>query len=428
MGHLLSRRRFLKGAAAAGVLTAAPAVVVRPGWSQTGPIKIGVLEPRSGPVKYVGDKHVAALGYAVEQVNAAGGLLGRKLEIVVADSEMKGDIATRRANDLIFSDKVDFLTGLGSTVGKAASQVASQNRKIFFTPTSEATELTGAEFFDTTFRCTVNTEMHSALLAVYFTKLTPRAYEKLYLLSEDDNFGRSATTGFRRKFAALKRPGQTIVGEEYHPFQRVKDFGPYITKVRASGAEVVITSDWGQDLRLLLQQGRALGWNVTVGSFFLNDPSTLQAIGTDAVGHVTASDYLVTVDSPANTEFVKKWRARYPNPPLESRVPDLTMGRYAECVRWLADIIKKTGSLDTARLIKAWEGAKFDMVWGEVEMRACDHQMQTPGYVAEVMAPERIPQEIRYFGSDFPYIGRPVRISRDDIAQPARDTGNRRCA
>jgi branched-chain amino acid transport system substrate-binding protein len=428
MGHRLSRRGLLSGAAAASVLAAAPAVIVRPGWSQTGPIKIGVLEPRSGPVKYVGDKHVAALGYAVEQVNAAGGLLGRKLEMVVADSEMKGDVATRRANDLIFAEKVDFLTGLGSTVGKAASQIASQNRKIFFSPTSEATELTGEEFFDTTFRCTVNTEMHSALLAVYFTKLTPRPYEKFYLLSEDDNFGRSATAGFKRKFAALKRPGQAIVGEEYHPFQRVQDFGPYITKVRASGAEVVITSDWGQDLRLLLQQGRALGWNVKAGSFFLNDPSTLQAIGADAVGHVTASDYLVTVDSPANTEFIRKWRARYPNPPLESRVPDLTMGRYAECVRWVADVIKRAGSLDTGRLIKAWEGARFELVWGEVEMRACDHQMQTPGYVAEVVVPDKIPQEIRYFGSEFPYIGRPVKISRDDIAQPARDTGNRRCA
>jgi branched-chain amino acid transport system substrate-binding protein len=428
MGRFLSRRRLLKGAAAASVVTAAPAVIVRPGWSQTGPIKIGVLEPRSGPVKYVGDKHVAALGYAVEQVNAGGGLLGRKLEIVVADSEMKGDVATRRANDLIFSEKVDFLTGLGSTVGKAASQIASQNRKIFFTPTSEAVELTGEEFFDTTFRCAVNTEMHSALLAVYFAKLAPRAYEKFYLLSEDDNFGRSATAGFRRKFAVLKRPGQTIVGEEYHPFQRLQDFGPYITKVRATGAEVVITSDWGQDLRLLLQQGRALGWNVKVGSFFLNDPSTLQAIGADAVGHVTASDYLVTVESPANMEFVKKWRARYPNPPLESRVPDLTMGRYAECVRWLAGVIKKAVSLETARLIKEWEGAKFDMVWGEVEMRACDHQMQTPGYVAEVMVPAMIPEKIRYFGNEFPYIGPPVTISRDDIAQPVRDTGNKRCA
>ena len=424
----LSRRRFLTTAAAGGALLAGPAVILRPGWSQTGAIKIGVLEPRSGPVKYVGDKHVAALGYAVEQVNAAGGLLGRQLEIVVADSEMKGDVATRRANDLIFSEKVDFLTGLGSTVGKAASQIASQHSKIFFTPTSEAVELTGEEFFETTFRCTVNTEMHSALLAVYFTKLASRTYEKIYLLSEDDNFGRSATAGFKRKFAALKRPSQSIVGEEYHPFQRLQDFGPYITKVRASGAEVVITSDWGQDLRLLLQQGRALGWNVKVGSFFLNDPSTLQAIGADAIGHVTASDYLVTVDSPANAEFVKKWRARYPNPPLESRVPDLTMGRYVECVRWLADVIRKAGSLDTARLIKAWEGARFDAVWGEVEMRACDHQMQTPGYVAEVMPPEKIPQEIRYFGSEFPYIGRPVKISRDDITQPRRGSGNKRCA
>ena len=125
----LSRRRLLTRAPQRPACSpTAPAVVVRPGFAQTGPIRIGVLEPRSGPVKYVGDKHVAALGYAVEQVNAAGGLLGRKLEIVVADSEMKGDVATRRANDLIFSEKVDFLTGLGSIGGQGglADRVAEQ--------------------------------------------------------------------------------------------------------------------------------------------------------------------------------------------------------------------------------------------------------------------------------------------------------------
>jgi len=68
------------------------------------------------------------------------------------------------------------------------------------------------------------------------------------------------------------------------------------------------------------------------------------------------------------------------------------------------------------------------MVWGEVEMRACDHQRQTPGYVAEVTVPESIPLAIRYFGTDFPYIRRPVRISRDDITQPPRESGNQRCA
>jgi ABC-type branched-subunit amino acid transport system substrate-binding protein len=149
MDRLLSRRRFLAAAATSVALPAGPSVIARPSWSETGAIKIMVLEPCRGPVKYGGDKHVAALGYAVEQVNAAGGRLGRKLEIAMADSERKGDLTTQRANDLMFSEKVDFLTALGSTVAKVASQIARQNNKTFFTPTSGAAEVTGEEFFET---------------------------------------------------------------------------------------------------------------------------------------------------------------------------------------------------------------------------------------------------------------------------------------
>jgi branched-chain amino acid transport system substrate-binding protein len=403
-----TRRAFLRTSAAA--VAASPAILTRPGWAQTGPVKLGALEPQSGPVKYVGDNDVAAYRFAIERVNAAGGVLGRKLELVVADSEMKPDVSTRRANDLILGDKVDFLTGLGSGVAKVASAVAAQQRKVFFTAGSEAAELTGSDFQPTTFRCTTNTDMHGAQLATYFCRMAPQKPTRFYLLHEDYNFGREAAEGFKKRFERVKGPRQSIVGEAYHPFQKVQDFGPYVTKIVASGADCVITGNWGQDLRLLLQQGADLGWKVKIGNFFLNDPPTL-----------------LTVDTPDNREFIRQWRQRYPDAPPAMKFPDLNMGRNAWAVMWVADVIRRAGSLDTERLIKAWEGARFNMVWGEVEMRACDHQMLTPGWVAEVMEPERIPADVRYFGAEIPYIGPATMIPRDEMTVPAAESGNKRC-
>jgi branched-chain amino acid transport system substrate-binding protein len=174
MKATMHRRQFLKGMAAAGAVATGPFVITRQGWSQTGPIKIGVLEPTSGPVAYIGESNLAGFRFGAERVNAAGGVLGRKLEIVAADSELKPDVATRRANDLLLSEKVDLLAvNTGSNIAKAVSQVANQAKKVFYSTGTEASELTGEEFFDTTFRCCLNTDMHSAEIAIYFAKMAP---------------------------------------------------------------------------------------------------------------------------------------------------------------------------------------------------------------------------------------------------------------
>jgi branched-chain amino acid transport system substrate-binding protein len=425
-----NRREFLKGAAAVGAVATGPFVITRPGWSQTGPVKIGVLEPTSGPVAYIGEGNLAGFRFGAERVNAAGGVLGRKLEIVPADSELKPDVATRRANDLLLSDKVDFLAvNTGSNIAKAVSQVANQAKKVFFSTGTEASELTGEEFFDTTFRCCLNTDMHSGELALYFAKLAPQKYTKFYLLNQDYNFGRAAADGFKKKFNKIKAANQAIVGDEYHPLQKVQDFAPYITKIMASGAEVVMTGDWGQDLKLFLQQGAALGWKVKVGNYFLDDALVMQAVGKAALGQITADAYLSTVDTKENRDFVKAWRARYPDAPISYKYPTLTCARVTNATMWVGDVIKRAGGLDAEKLIKAWEGSKFKTVWGaEVEMRACDHQMLTQGYVAEVMEPDKIPADLRYFGTEFPFLGKAVLLPKDELTVPPKETGNKRCA
>jgi branched-chain amino acid transport system substrate-binding protein len=317
----------------------------------------------------------------------------------------------------------------GSNIAKAVSQVADQQKKVFFSTGTEASELTGEEFFPTTFRCCLNTDMHSAELALYFAKLAPQKYTKFYLLNQDYNFGRAAADGFKKKFNKIKAANQAIVGDEYHPLQKTQDFGPYITKIMASGAEVVMTGDWGQDLKLFLQQGAALGWKVKVGNYFLDDPLVMQTVGKAALGQVTADAYLSTADTKENRDLIKAWRARYPDAPISYRYPTLTCARCASAVTWVGDTIKRAGGLDTAKLIKAWEGSKFKTLWGaEVEMRACDHQMLTQGYIAEIVEPEKIPAEFRHFGNEFPFLGKATLIPKDEITVPPRETGNKRCA
>jgi branched-chain amino acid transport system substrate-binding protein len=393
----------------------------------TGPIRLGVIEPQSGPAKYIGDNCVAGVRFAVERINNAGGLLGRRLEFLVADSELSADTAARRTTELVLDEQVDVLiVNTGSHVGTAVSQVADRHKKLFVSAGTEAPELTGEEFFETTFRCCLSTDMHAAALAVYFTRLAPRRPRRFYLIHQDYTFGRAAAGGFKRRFARVKEPGQQIVGEELHPLQAVKDFGPAVARIMAAQADVVITSDWGQDLQLLLQEGAALGWTATVGSFFLNDPAVLAAAGRAAIGHVTAAEYLATVPTAENREFLGAWRARHPDAPLSHRCPDFGAARSYYAVAWLAEVIARAASLETQRLIKAWEGSRFRAAWGDVEMRAGDHQMLSPGHVAEIVAPDKIPVELRAFGIQFPHTGPATRIAAEDLTTPLPETGNPR--
>jgi branched-chain amino acid transport system substrate-binding protein len=259
--------------------------------------------------------------------------------------------------------------------------------------------------------------------------MAPQKYTKFYLLNQDYNFGRAAADGFKKKFDKIKSAQQTIVGEEYHPLQKVQDFAPYITKIMASGAEVLMTGDWGQDLRLLLQQGAGLGWKVKVGNYFLDDGDVMKNVNKAAIGQVTADAYLSTLDTADNKAFIKSWRARYPDAPISYRFPTLTTARCVNAIVWAGDVIKRANGLETDKLIKAWEGSKFKTVWGaEAEMRACDHQMQTQGYIAEVMEPDKIPADIRWFGTEFPFLGKPVEIPKAEMTVPPRETGNKRCA
>jgi branched-chain amino acid transport system substrate-binding protein len=378
-------------------------------------IVLGVCEPISGGMKDVGDRYVDAVKFSAEQINKKGGILGKKLVVIAEDSQLKPDVATRKATKLILEDGADFImTGTGSHISLAMMKVAEQYKKIFLTYGTEAASITGSEFNPYMFRACLNTDQHSFAIMAYFAKYTQ--YKKFYILCQDYAFGREAAEGFKKKIKTI--PGGQLVGEEYHPINH-KDLAPYVSKAMASGAEVVLNGNYGIDLDNLIKTGASLGWKAITGNYFLNDAYRMQVVREAAIGHVTADSYMITIDNPDNKAFVKEWHEGHKGQDVGFIWPDLSMGRCYYAIQWLGEVIKKAGSTDAEKIIPAWEGMSFKVPWGEVTMRACDHQMISPG-VAAVIEPKS-----EYF--DFPYIGKPTIIPAEELTVPPAETGNPRC-
>jgi branched-chain amino acid transport system substrate-binding protein len=397
------------------LLSLALSVGVAPTYAADGKIVLGVCEPLSGVMKDVGDRYLESVKFAVKEINAQGGVLGKKLVVVAEDSQLKADVATRKATKLILEDKADFvMTGTGSHICKALMKVAEQYKKICLTYGTEASSTTGADFNPYTFRACLNTDQHSAAVIEYFAKHTK--YKKFYILCQDYVFGREAAEGYKKKLTEI--PGAKLLGVEFHPIG-LKDFAPYITKAMASGAEVVLTANFGPDLDNLIKTGASLGWKCVTGNYFLNDPLRLEVVKDAAIGSVTADSYMITIDTPENKAFVKDWHDAHKNMSIGFQYPVISMGRCYWSIRWLADVIKKAGSTDPDKIIAAWEGMEYQVPWGKVTMRKCDHQMITPGVAAVIQA------KSEFF--KFPYVGKPTIIPAANITVPPAKTGNPRC-
>ena len=412
------KRKCLARAFAMGIFVFVAVAFMVPAATAGDEIVFGVLEPLSGPFKDVGDRYANAVRFAVEQINKEGGLLGKKVVAEVEDDALKPAIAARKAKKLVLEKGAKFImTGTGSHITLAMNTVAKKYKVINLTYGTEAAKITGSAFIPYTFRACLNTDQHSAAVVEYIVKKFPQ-FKKYYIICQDYSFGREAAEGFRKKFNEIKPKGARIVGEIFHPIA-TKDFAPYISAIMASGAEVVLSGNWGTDLRLLIKHGASMGWKAKLGNYFLNDPLILRDLGKESMGFVGADAYMITLDTPKNKEFLAKWSEKFKDAPLAFRYPTLSMGRAYWAVRFLAEAIKKAGSTDAEAVIKAWEGMSFETAWGEVTMRACDHQMITPGVAGEVVA------NSKFF--DFPYVGPATIIPAADITTPPAETGNPRC-
>ncbi|MBI4797393.1 MAG: ABC transporter substrate-binding protein [Desulfarculus sp.] len=388
-------------------LTLALGLILAAGASAADTIKLAVMEPFSGNFKDIGDRYAEGVQYAAEVINAKGGINGKKVEVILVDTEVKPDVATRKATKLILQDNVrHFCGGTGSSVAGAMEALADKHNTLFFTYGMAAASLTGDKCNRNFFRTCASTDMQSYALATWVAE---QGFKKVFCIAQDYSFGQEAVAAFTKKLKELN-PQAEIVGQVMHPMG-TKDFAPYVSQIISSGAEVVFTSNWGNDLTLLLKQAQPMGLKAKFAGYYLNDELMINAVANDqaVIGGVGAEVYMISIPGQANQEFVagfKKAKGFYPT--------WLRGKAYAATMFW-AEALKKAGNDKVDDVIKAWEGLTYDGPAGKWTMRACDHQVQQPVWIAEIVAKNP------YFSHA--YVGPAKMVAPERISVPCEQTG-----
>ncbi len=359
-------------------------------------IKIGLLEPFSGPSAVVGDIYWCTVGWVTHDINKRGGILvdGKKklVELIKGDSQAKPAATKKVAERLCLEDKVDVIWGVsGSHLTLIAQNVVKKYQVIMMNCESLSDGLMAGENFNRyVFRTCLNTTMFGDSIAYFYAK---RPETKFYILCQDYLFGHAIADAFKNGLKKYK-PDAQIVGEAYHPLF-LKDFAPYITKIQGSGAEVIYTGDWDPDASNLIKQTRELGANLPIANVYADNANTMQSIGGPAgVGMVNGDDYLISVDTPQNRAFVDIWHKQAvkwekPYDTIMWQYPMGVGGRTVSMTYWLLDVIERAGTTDPEKIIETWEDDEYNSITGVVKMRACDHQAIKEMFVSEFVYPNK---------------------------------------
>ena len=418
----MKMQKYVGGIIAVFIITMGFATCPFEARAQGQQVILGVVDPMSGPFKDIGTESGWGLEFALEQINAKGGLFGKPVKLIKYDSQFRPDVAVRQVRKAALEDGVKIMFQLSSSaIGLAISKLSKELNIIHVISHAEADEITGSEFQPNSFRLGFSTSMHSGTLAQYFAS---KPYKRYYLLNMDYAFGHAVSESFRKIFNKIKRPDAEIVGDDYHPIA-TKDFGPYITKALAAKPDVVITGNFSVDLTGMMKQARALGLNAVMGTYYLDNPAWINQIGEGSLGAVVGECYLSTVKTKQNEEFVKAYQAwmkkTYPNEPSNYLVPNTSV-LTGIAAFFVAEAIKKAGSLEADKLIKTFEGMTFEGPTGKMTIRPCDHQVQSDGWVAVVQKDHPFKSILNH-----PYIGEATRIPVEKISVPPQETGNPRC-
>lgn len=380
----LSRRTALTAVASAMLAASTPPA------NAAEPIRLAMIEGLSGPFANAGEAVWRNLLWAVERVNARGGvrLPGgmRPLALQRFDSKGNTDEALgllRGATDQGISF---ILQGNSSaTAGALIDALNKHNereplrRALLLNYSAVEPALTNERCSFWHFRFDAHADMRLAALTDVLQ--SDARVKKVYLIGQDYSFGQQVVRQAHTMIAA-KRPDIEIVGEELHPMGRVKDFLPYATKIRASGAQAVVTGNWGNDLTLLVKAVRDLGLNVKFYTFYGNALGVPATLGEAGVGTVLAvAEWHPNVGGKASDGFVDAFHKRFPDPK-----EDYLHARMQAMVEVLVSAMEKARSVEATAVARAMEGQAFDgRLLGGVHsgfMRAEDHQFIQPLYVS----------------------------------------------
>ena len=344
-------------------------------------IKVANIDPYSGSFAAQGDVGLKVLNYIVDGVNAKGGALGRKFEIIAFESKLQPAEALISLKNVI-DQNITFVTHCNCSNVAAAliDGIAKHNarnpesRILYLNCGALATELTNEQCDFWHFRFDGNVGMRAYTLV----KSLPKSLQTVYLLNQDYLFGQSIQKDTKRFLAEL-RPDITVVGDELVPLGKVKDFSPYVAKIKASGAQGLITGNFGPDLALLLKAGVDAGLEVRYDTYLAHVVGGVTAIGAAGESRLTTvsefnENIPIEIGNAEADAWIRGWREAHGE-------IDFFMAPWRTMFEMLALAINKAGTTDAFKVAQQLEGLETrDMVGQATFMRKDDHQLIHPFY------------------------------------------------
>ncbi|MDO9406275.1 MAG: branched-chain amino acid ABC transporter substrate-binding protein [Polaromonas sp.] len=377
----------LAAALVSGATLHAAAQTATPATPPAGPpIRVALIESMSGAFANTGEAVFRNLVWATERVNARGGvkLASGNRPLVIERYDNKGQneeslAALRSAID----DGISIVTQ-GNSSAIAAMLVDAINKHnerepgkqvIYLNYSAVDPVLTNEKCSYWHFRFDAHADMRMAALMDVLKD--DKALKSIYLIGQDYSFGQAVLREARKQIGA-QRPDVQIVGDELHALGRVKDFIPYAVKIKASGAQAVLTGNWGNDLTLLIKAAKEVGYEGKFYTFYGNALGVPAALGDAGVGKVIAvADWFPNEPGAASENFYQSFRQRFPKPQ-----DDYVHMRMQLMIEALAQSIEKAGATNAAAIAAELEKATVHFAGHQGVMRAADHQFQQPLLVA----------------------------------------------
>ncbi len=341
-------------------------------------VKIGFIDVLSGPFALTGSGSLSQLREVVSQLNANAKGDDPKFEVVPFDG--KGT-PSESINVLkaAYDQNIRYITqGGGSGVAFALVDAINKQAQrdpnggmVYLNYSAMDPGLTNEKCSFWHFRFYPSSEMKIEALTSYLQNKPD--VKKVYLLNQNYTHGQQVAKASRADLAK-KRPDVQVVGEDYVQIATVRDFAPYVAKIAASGADTVITSNWGSDLGLLLKSARDFGLNINFYTLNANNPGIPSQMGPWGVDKVSV---------------VWNWGSNAPNPELEKIAvaykeksgEDFIYAAHWNTMNMLSAAMKASKSTNPKKVAFALEGMKYKSPMGDVEMRKEDHQLQAPLYL-----------------------------------------------
>ena len=371
-------------------------------------VKIAWLDPLSGLMAAVGTNQLKTTQFLAEEFNKKNAS-GVKFEIIGIDNKLSPQETTAALRSAQDQGARYILQGNGSGPALAIIDAIEKNNArnpgkelLYLNYAAVDPDLTNSKCSYWHFRLDADTSMKMEALTT-FMKDQPEI-KKVYLINQNYSHGQQVSK-FAKENLKTKRPDVEVVGDDLHPLAQVRDFAPYIAKIKASGADTVITGNWGSDLSLLIKAANDAGLDVKFLTYYAPGAGTPTAMGSASAGKVYTvayAHYNMGGDIQRLLgEFKKKMN------------DDLTQASIFHAFALLDNAFVQTRSTDPVKVAAALEGMKFKSFNGEVEMRKTDHQLQQGLYIARW---EKASAKYPYDAENTGYTNVPVKYYESYVA------------